>query len=70
MALTDFIGEGAAVREFNNHPDRATLRITSHPHVCLRTGSRRCGTGRCTSTIVSLILSTTSACPRRGTNCS
>lgn len=25
MALTDFIGEGAAVREFNNHPDRSIL---------------------------------------------
>ena len=25
MALTDFIGEGAAVREFNDHPDRAKL---------------------------------------------
>jgi hypothetical protein len=26
MALTDFIGEGAAVREFNEHPDRSILR--------------------------------------------
>jgi hypothetical protein len=31
MALTDFIGEGAAVREFNNHPDRAILRDNVSP---------------------------------------
>lgn len=31
MALTGFIGEGAAVREFNNHPDRSILRDNVSP---------------------------------------
>jgi len=31
MALTDFIGEGAAVHEFNQHPDRARLRDNVSP---------------------------------------
>jgi len=31
MALTDFIGEGAAVREFNDHPDRSILRDNVSP---------------------------------------
>jgi hypothetical protein len=31
MALTDFIGEGAALHEFNHRPDRATLRDNVSP---------------------------------------
>jgi hypothetical protein len=31
MALTDFIGEGAAIREFNAHPDRSILRDNVSP---------------------------------------
>ncbi len=31
MALTEFIGEGAAVREFNNNPDRSTLHDNVSP---------------------------------------
>jgi hypothetical protein len=31
MALTDFIGEGAALHEFNHHPDRQILRDNVSP---------------------------------------